>query len=129
MANAGTSLHHSPLIFVDIILGSLMKGTQCSSIINGIPSYFGCNPESLGLVRRQSTDHDVIPVPVSQCTLHRSRGRIHVRVFLEPVNESACPGQHRVEIVDTEKQEQAVARLPLIGARQGGMIMRTPLVK
>lgn len=40
-----------------------------------------------------------------------------------------CPWQCHVEIIDTEKQEEAVARLRVIGARQGGMIMGTPLVK
>ena len=33
------------------------------------------------------------------------------------------------QIVDAEKQEEAVARLPVVGAHQGGMLMRTPFVK
>jgi hypothetical protein len=33
------------------------------------------------------------------------------------------------EIIDAEKQEEAVARLRVIGAHQGGMLMGTPLVK
>ena len=49
--------------------------------------------------------------------------------LLEPGDESACPWQRHIEIIDAEKQEEAVARLRVIGARQGGMLMLTPLVK
>src|SRR4030095_16465666 len=44
-------------------------------------------------------------------------------------SESACPWQRHVEIIDTEEQEEAVARLRVIAAHQGGMLMGTPLVK
>jgi hypothetical protein len=47
----------------------------------------------------------------------------------KPSDESACPGQRHVEIIDPEKQEEAVARLRMIGAHQGGMIMGPPLMK
>jgi hypothetical protein len=50
-------------------------------------------------------------------------------LLLEPTDESACPWQRDVEIIDAEKQEEAVARLRVIGAHQGGMLMVTPLVK
>src|SRR5258705_13271613 len=52
-----------------------------------------------------------------------------MRLLLEPSDESTCPWQRHVEIIDTEKQEEAVARLGVIGAHQGGMLMGTPLVK
>ena len=50
-------------------------------------------------------------------------------LLLEPSDESACPWQGHVEIIDTEEQEETVARLRVIGAHQGGMLMGTPLVK
>jgi hypothetical protein len=40
-----------------------------------------------------------------------------------------CPWQCAIEIIDPEKQEEAVARLRVIGTHQGRMLMRTPLVK
>jgi hypothetical protein len=52
-----------------------------------------------------------------------------VGFLFESGDESACPWQRHGEIIDAEKQEQAVARLRVIGARQGGMLMGTPLVK
>jgi hypothetical protein len=52
-----------------------------------------------------------------------------VGILFEPSNESACPWQCHVEIINTEKQEEAVARLRVIGAHQGGMPVGTPLVK
>jgi hypothetical protein len=52
-----------------------------------------------------------------------------VRLLLEPSDERACPWQRQVEIIDTKKQKEAVARLCVIGAHQGGMLMRAPLVK
>jgi hypothetical protein len=33
------------------------------------------------------------------------------------------------EVIDSKEQEQAVARMSVIWARQGGMVMGTPLVK
>src|SRR5262245_24898833 len=50
-------------------------------------------------------------------------------LLLEPTDESACSWQRHVEIVDTEKQEEAVARLRVIAAHQRGMLMGTPLMK
>jgi len=52
-----------------------------------------------------------------------------VGLLLESSDESTCPWQRHGEIIDTEKQEEAVARLRVIGAHQRGMLMGTPLVK
>jgi len=52
-----------------------------------------------------------------------------VGLLLEPSDESACPWQRHVEIIGTKKQEEAVARLRMTGAHQGGMLMSTPRVK
>jgi hypothetical protein len=81
------------------------------------------------LGRRERTDHDVVPIRISERELHSSSVRVHLRLLLEPSDKSTCPCQRHVEIIDPEKQEKAVARLCVIGARQGGMIMSTPLVK
>jgi hypothetical protein len=92
----------------------------------------GCSGDSAAsarLGRRERTDRDVIPVRISERELCSSSVRVHVGLFLEPSDESACPWQRRVEIINTEKQEEAVARLCMIGAHQGGMLMGAPLVK
>jgi hypothetical protein len=52
-----------------------------------------------------------------------------VGLLFEPSDESACPWQGLVEIINTEKQKEAVTRLRVIGAHQGGMIVITPRVK
>jgi len=52
-----------------------------------------------------------------------------VGFFFELVDESACPLQGHVEIVDAEEQEKPVARWRLVRAHQGGMLVRAPLVE
>jgi hypothetical protein len=52
-----------------------------------------------------------------------------VGLLFEPSHESPCPWQDHVEIIDTKEQEKAVARLGVIGAHQGGMLVGTPLVE
>src|ERR1700683_2828918 len=50
-------------------------------------------------------------------------------LLFQSVDERARPGQSVVEIIDAEKQEEAVARLGGFGARQRGMLVGTPLVE
>jgi hypothetical protein len=50
-------------------------------------------------------------------------------LLLERSAESPRPSQRHLEVIDPEKQEEAVTRLRVIGAHQGGMLMGTPLVK
>jgi hypothetical protein len=52
-----------------------------------------------------------------------------VGLLLESSDERACSSQRHVELIDTKEQEEAIARLRVIGAQQGGMLMGTPLVK
>jgi len=52
-----------------------------------------------------------------------------VGFFLEPGDERACSCQRQVEIIDTEKQEETVARRRVIRTHQRGMVMSTPTVK
>jgi len=52
-----------------------------------------------------------------------------VRLLVEPGDQSPRSWQRQVEIVDTEKQKQAIARLPVIGAHQGRVLMGSPCVK
>ena len=47
----------------------------------------------------------------------------------EPSDESACPWQRDVEIIDAEEQQEAVAGRRVIRARQRGMLMGAPLVE
>ena len=50
-------------------------------------------------------------------------------LLFEPRDESACPCQRHAEIIDAEKQEEAVAGRRVIGAHQGGMLVGAPLVE
>jgi hypothetical protein len=52
-----------------------------------------------------------------------------VRLFFEARDERACPLQCRTEVVDAEEQEEPIARWRFVGAHQGGMPVRAPLVK
>ena len=75
------------------------------------------------------TDHDVIPVRIPKCNLHGSGARVLVRFLFKAGDERPCSWHRRVKIIDTEKQQQAVARLRVIRAHQGGMLMGAPLVQ
>lgn len=90
---------------------------------------FSRNPTPDPLDRRERTDHDVIAVRISECEFHSSSGGIHVGLFLKPSDERARPGERQVKIIDPEEQEETVARLGVIGARQAGMIMGAPRVQ
>ena len=81
------------------------------------------------LVRGERADRDVISVGISQRELLSSGAGVEVGLLFEPRDESACPGQGQVEIIDTEKQEEAVARLRMIRTEQGRVLVLTPLVK
>jgi hypothetical protein len=50
-------------------------------------------------------------------------------LLFKPTDESACPWQSQVEVIDTKKQEEAVAGLRVIGAHQRWMLVCTPLVE
>jgi hypothetical protein len=52
-----------------------------------------------------------------------------VGLFFKSRNKGSGSWQRAVNIVDAEEQEEAVARLRVIGALQRGMLMGTPLVK
>ena len=52
-----------------------------------------------------------------------------VRLLFEPGDESACPFQGQIEIVDAEEQEEPVARCRRVRARQRRMLVRAPLVE
>ena len=50
-------------------------------------------------------------------------------LFLQPANERARPWRGYVKVVDPEEQEEAVARLGVVGACQRGMFVGAPLVE
>jgi hypothetical protein len=52
-----------------------------------------------------------------------------VRLLFEPPDESARPLERQIEIIDTKTQEQAIARCPVIGTHQWGMLFGAPLVE
>ena len=68
--------------------------------------------------RRERTDRNVIPVRISERELLGLSVRIHVWLLFEPADERACPLKRRVEIIDTEEQQEPVAGCPVIGAHQ-----------
>src|SRR6266702_1998162 len=78
---------------------------------------------------RERADHYVVSVRIPERKLHCSSARVHVRLFIEPSDESACPFQRHVEIIDTEKQEEAVARCRVVRTRQRWMLVRAPLME
>src|SRR6266699_1089921 len=67
--------------------------------------------------RRERTDRNVISVRISERELLGLSVRIHVWLLFEPSEERACPLKRRVEIIDTEEQQEPVAgnSLPSIG--------------
>ena len=52
-----------------------------------------------------------------------------MRLFFERSDERAGARQCFVEIIHAEEQQQAVAGLCMIGAGQGRMLVRSPLVE
>ena len=50
-------------------------------------------------------------------------------LFFQPADERACPWQSYVKVVDPEEQEEAVARLGVVGTCQRGMLVGAPLVE
>jgi len=52
-----------------------------------------------------------------------------MRLFFQQAREGARPWQSRIEVVDPEEQEEAIARFGDAGTCQRGVRMDTPLVK
>jgi hypothetical protein len=50
-------------------------------------------------------------------------------LFFQPADERARPWQSHLKVVDPEEQEEAVARLGVVGTCQRGMLVGTPLVE
>ena len=68
--------------------------------------------------RRERTDRNVISVRIPERELPGLSVRIHVWLLVEPSDERACPLKRQVEIIDTEEQQEPVAKRPVIGAYQ-----------
>src|SRR5437016_5921481 len=81
------------------------------------------------LERRERTNRDVVSVRIPERELLCSSIRVRVRLLFEPGDERACPFKGHIEIVDAEKQEEPVARCPIVRARQRRMLVRAPLVE
>src|SRR5438105_11836316 len=81
------------------------------------------------LERRERTNRDVVSVRIPERELLCSSVRVRVRLLFEPGDERAGPLQCHIEIVDTEEQEEAVARCRVVPAHQRRMLVRTPLVE
>src|ERR1700682_2443869 len=79
--------------------------------------------------RRERIDRNVISVRISERELLGLSARIHVWLLFEPSDQRTCPLKRQVEIIDTEEQQEPVARCPVIGAHQGGMLVGAPLVE
>ena len=81
------------------------------------------------LERRERANRDVVSVRIPERKLLCSSIRILVRLLFEPRDESACPFQRHIEIVDAEEQEEPVARRRVVPARQRRMFVCAPLVE
>jgi hypothetical protein len=84
---------------------------------------------ALQLERRERTNRDVVSVQVPQRELLCLSARVRVRLLFEPGDESACPFQGHIEIIDAKEQEEPVARCRLVPAHQRRMLVRAPLVE
>src|SRR3981189_2085735 len=82
-----------------------------------------------GLGRIERTDGDVISVRISERKLRSSSAGIHMWLFFQPADKRPRPWQGYVKVVDPEEQEEAVARLGVMGTCQRGMLVGTPLVE
>src|SRR5207244_1974166 len=93
-------------LFSGIVILAISEETICLLITHHAirPGRFLCNPDASRLVRGKRTDHDVVSVRISQCELHSSSVRVHLGFLLEAIDESTCPWQRYIEIIDTEKQ-------------------------
>jgi hypothetical protein len=74
--------------------------------------------KTLRLARVERADRNVISVRIAERELLRPSVRIEVWLLFEPTDERACPVKRRVEIIDTEEQQEAGAGCPVIGAHQ-----------
>src|ERR1700730_4683286 len=81
------------------------------------------------LERRERTNHDVVSVRIPERELLCSSIRVRVRLFFESGDESACPFQRHIEIVDAKEQEEPVARCRPLRARQRRMLVLAPLME
>jgi hypothetical protein len=52
-----------------------------------------------------------------------------MRLFLQPADERARPRQSRVKVVNPEEQEEAIAWLGVVRARERGMVVSAPLME
>jgi hypothetical protein len=68
------------------------------------------------LERRERTNHDVVSVRIPERELLCSSIRVRVRLLFELGDESACPFQRHIEIVDAEEQEEPIARCRVVRA-------------
>src|SRR5258705_7950031 len=81
------------------------------------------------LERRERTNRDVVSVRIPERELLCASIGVHVRLLFEPGDESACPFQGHIEIVDAKEQQEPVARCRLVPAHQRRMLVRAPLVE
>ena len=83
--------------------------------------------ESLG--RSQCADHDVVPVRVTECELHRSGVGTHVRLLFKASHKCASSRQCFREIIYAEEQKQSIARLGVIRTGQWRVLVGSPLME
>ena len=83
---------------------------------HGHAGTFHMTMEGLGRIER--TDGDVISIRISERKLHSSSAGIHMWLFFQPTDERTRPWQSYVKVVDAEEQEEAVARLGVVGTCQ-----------
>src|SRR5437868_5015544 len=98
---------------------SIGRDHQCRSSL--------CRRASSGLTI--SADRDVVSVRIPERELHCLSVRIQLRFLFESVDESACPVQGLIIVVDAKEQEEPIARRRLVRTHQGRMLVRAPLME
>ena len=84
---------------------------------------------SLGLDRIERTDHNVVPVRITECKLLGSSVRVQVRLLFESDDESAGPRERLVKIIHTKEQKQSIAGGRVVGTRQRWVLVVAPVVE
>ena len=84
----------------------------------GYPCHWDQRVDDRTLIPRERTNRNVIAVQISKRELLRSSVRIEVWFLFEATDERTCPLKRKVEIIDPEEQQKAVAGYRLIATHQ-----------
>ena len=64
-----------------------------------------CEERSHASSGRERTDHDVIPIRITECEFHGAGIGVQIRLLLQSRDKRAGPKQRLIEVVHTKEQE------------------------